>query len=103
MGTKLTYQGVETTVDLEDHAITLRASTADPMAAAGAEAASGVESVGAEPVVIPRWEVAGATIKPASLLSYGQLVITTQGGQEHTVQFSRDAEDRFTDLAAIIG
>jgi hypothetical protein len=103
MSTKLTYQGVRTTVDLEDHAITLRESTEDAMTAAGAGAASGVEPESKPPVVIPRWEIASATVKPATLLGYGKLVITTQGGQEHTVEFSKDAQDRFSDLAAIIG
>jgi hypothetical protein len=102
MSTKLTYEGVRTAVDLEDHAVTLRPAAADPMAAAGADAASGVEP-GSEPfVVIPRWEVEGVTVKPASLLGYGQLVITVRGGQEHTVEFSRDAQDRFGDLAEIL-
>ncbi len=103
MSTKLTYQGVQTTVDLEEHAITLRPGTSDPMTAAGAGGTSGVEPESEPPVVIPRWEVASATVKPATLLGYGKLVITTQGGQEHTVEFSKDAQDRFSDLATIIG
>jgi hypothetical protein len=99
MGTKLTFQGVETTVELEDHAITLRGASAET----GGEAPAGGDPAGAEPVVIPRWEVESATIKSASLLAYGKLVIAVRGGQEHTVEFSRDAQDRFSDLAAIIG
>jgi hypothetical protein len=101
MGTKLTYQGVDTTVELEDQAVTLRPAAADPAGSAAAAASAG-EPGGADPVVIPRWEIENATVKAASLLGYGQLVITVRGGQEHTVEFSRDAQDRFDGLAEIL-
>jgi len=101
MGTKLTFQGVDSVVELEDHAVTLHGAktTVRP----GADAPVADEPAGGDPVVIPRWEVEGATVKPPTLLAYGKLVITTRAGREHTVEFSKDAQDRFENLAAIIG
>ena len=101
MGTTLSFHGVDAVLDLDDHAITLRrgAAAAPP---AGDEA-SVAESAADAPVVIPRWEVEKVTLKPASLLSYGKLVIATKAGREHSLQFTRDAQEQFADLAAIIG
>jgi hypothetical protein len=102
MGTKLTFQGIDATVELDDQAITLRGAAATS-APAGGEDPPRAASGGEDPVVIPRWEVEDVTVKSASLLGYGKLVITTKAGREHTVEFPRDAEERFTNLAAIVG
>ncbi|GAA2719099.1 hypothetical protein [Cellulomonas aerilata] len=99
MATKLTFEGVDTTVELEDHAVTLTGATT----AARTDDNAGGPPAGEGPVVIPRWEIASATVKSATLLGYGTLTITTNAGLEYAVRFSRDAEDRFGNLAEIIG
>jgi hypothetical protein len=100
MATKLTYEGVDSTVELDDHAITLRGATAAAPPDGDTPAPA---PAGDEPVVIPRWEVRDVTLKSATLLGYGTLTIATTAGSEYTVRFSRDAEDRFGTLAEIIG
>ena len=99
MATKLTYEGVDSTVELDDHALTIRGAAA--AAPAGGDTPA-PPPPGDEPVVIPRWEVQDATVKSATLLGYGKLVITTKAGSEYTIQFSRDVEERFSNLAAIL-
>ncbi len=91
MATKLTYEGVDSTVELDDHALTLRGATAAAPAGGDTPAAP---PPGDEPVVIPRWEVQEATVKSATLLGYGTLTIVTKAGSEYAVRFTRDAEDR---------
>ena len=100
MATKLTYEGVDSTLELDDHAITLRGAAAAAPAGGDAPAAP---PAGDEPVVIPRWEVQEVAVKSATLLGYGTFTITTKAGSEYAVRFSRDAEERFDNLAAILG
>ena len=102
MGTKLTFQGVDSVVELEDHAVTLHGAKTAVRSGADAQAAD-ESPAAADPVVIPRWEVEEVTLKPPTLLAYGKLVIATRGGREHTVEFAKDVQDRFENLAAIIG
>jgi hypothetical protein len=102
MGTKLTFQGVDSVVELEDHAVTLHGAKSTVRSDADAPVADENPTNG-DPVVIPRWEVQDVTLKPPTLLGYGKLTIATQAGREHTVEFSRDAQDRFENLAAILG
>ena len=87
----LTFSGQDADVTLDDGTITFV-----PGGAGTTGASAG------DPVVIPRSEVAGVDLKPASLLAYGRLVISTRSGDEHTVQFAREDQDRFANLEAII-
>jgi hypothetical protein len=103
MATKLTYEGVDAVVELDDHAVTLHGAIESSAGARGDESTGEGPSSDGDPVVIPRWEVEAARVESASLLSYGRLVITTKAGREHAVKFSRDAQERFETLAAIIG
>ena len=100
MGTKLTFQGVDSVVELEDHAITLHGATTT--APSGGDGQPADEPAAGDPVVIPRWEIEDVTLKPPTLLAYGKLSIATRGGREHTVEFAKDVQDRFENLAAII-
>jgi hypothetical protein len=99
MATSLTFHGQDADVAVGDRTITLT----------GAVATSGPDdrerSTGLaddDPVVLPRSEVAGVTLEPATLLEYGRLAIQTRAGRTHTVRFPRDAQERFDNLEAII-
>jgi hypothetical protein len=100
MATKLTYEGVDSVVELEDHALTLHGATASAPAGGDDDAATPAAD---EAVVIPRWEVQGVTVKSATLLGYGTFSVATTGGREYAVRFTREAEERFATLAEILG
>jgi hypothetical protein len=101
MVTRITYEGVDSVVELEDKAVTIRGAAATSARSVGDAGAAGAGAAAEDPAVIPRWEVDEATVKPPTLLSYGTLVIVARG-REYTVQFSRDAHERFDNLAAVL-
>lgn len=100
MVTRITYEGVDSVVELEDRAVTLSGAAVRSARAVGTDAA-GVDADAGDRVVIPRWEVDDVTLEPASLLSYGRLVVTARG-RVYTVEFTRDAQERFGDLAIVL-
>ena len=85
MSTGLTFHGQYVDVVLADRTLEL----ADPTS-------------GGDPVVLLRSEITDVELKRPTLLGYGRLVISTRGGDQHTVEFAKDAQESFDNLAAII-
>jgi hypothetical protein len=109
MGSTLTFHGQDADVELGDGTITFVAHPApaadEATATAGDDtsaATGGTDTGDEQPVVIARSEVAGVQLTGASLLAYGRLVISTRGGEEHTVRFAREEQEHFENLEAII-
>jgi hypothetical protein len=54
-------------------------------------------------VVIPRHEIASATLKDASMLVNGNLVVHTAGGRKYQLHFRRKQQADFEQLAQQLG
>ncbi len=83
MGSGLTFSGQDADVVLEDRIVKFVGATD-------------------EPVVILRSDISAVELTKATLLGYGRLVISTRAGDQHTVRFTRDAQEHFDNLEAII-
>ncbi len=99
MGTSLTFHGQDAAVAVDDRIITLTGTVAT---SGPDERERATELPDDDPVVLPRSEIAGVTLEPATLLGYGRLAISTRAGRTHSVRFPRDAQDHFANLEAII-
>lgn len=99
MGTSLTFHGQDADVAVDDRTVTL---TGDVATSGPDERERSSRLVDDDALVLPRSEIAGVTLEPATLLGYGRLAISTRAGRKHTVQFPRDAQDHFANLEAII-